>query len=537
MLPGLPGQSLLKSLSIPVVLLPVLILLLGAAMAALSGRRTRSFQWGIPPAAALAAWVAALLAAGAVPEQSSLSAWRPENIFPDPIRLMLDAVGWPIQLASLSALLAVLLSGQSVNGDGAPRQATWSLAYAAAGLLALQAGNLLTVALSWTILDLAGTGLPIRRGADTERLYIPEGLPEVNSAGILLVLASVLALPPGAAKSTLAGVGSSGPAALLFLGGVGLRSISAWQTPARKSSPETTGGERSLRWLLPSAVGVAALGRVLGSPEGVLVEWTAVAGGLACALGTLGWLLAPRVEDGLPRLVLGIGGVGALGAAANPANAAVAWSSAGVLVLLIGVMVIVWRPYSRGQRMILGLGTLALAGFPFTPGGLLASILTSGGGGTLRAVAGWIGLLGMAAMAVRLGAHLRVPQEEWPRIEPWRKAAYVLGLTVPIATLVWTYAFLRSEQVGAGLMGPAVGLGMFALGTVLRTRLPALRPGRGGRALRWLDPAPILNAAGAPLRAVRSGIDRVGELLEGEAAMLWIYVLVVALGLAAAAGR
>jgi hypothetical protein len=450
---------------------------------------------------------------------------------------MLDAVGWPIQLASLSALLAVLLSEQSVRGESHPRHGTWLLAYAAAGLLALQAGNLLTVALSWTILDLAGTGLPIRRGTETERPNSSEGLLEVNAAGILLVLASVLALPPGAARSTLAGVGSSGPAALLFMGGIGLRSISTWQAPVWKSSLETPGGERSLRWLLPSAVGVAALGRVFGSPEGALVEWTAVAGGLACILGTLGWLGAPRVEDGLPRLVLGIVGVGALGAAANPASAEIAWSSAGVLILLIGVMVLVWRPYGRTHRMILGLGTLALAGLPLTPGGLLASVLTSGGGGTLAAVAGWIGLLGLATMAVRLGAYIRLPQEAWPRIEQWRKAAYVLGLTIPIASLVWTYAFLRSDAVGAGLTGPVAGLGMFVVGSVLRTRWPALRPGRGGRALRWLDPAPMLHAAGAPLRALRAGIDRAGDLLEGEAAMLWIYVLVIALGLAAGAGR
>jgi len=477
------------------------------------------------------------MAAGAVPQQASLSAWRPESIFPDPIRLMLDAVGWPIQLASLSALLAVLLSGETTNGAGVPRHGTWLLAYAAAGLVALQAGNLLTVALTWTILDLAGNGLPIHGGAEAEGPYPPQGMLEVNSAGILLILASVLALPPGAARSTLAGVGSRAPAALLFLGGIGLRAISSWRTTIWRSSLETDGNEHALRWVLPSAVGVAALGRVLGSPEGVLVEWTAVAGGLACALGTLGWLVASGVEDGLPRLVLGIAGVGALGAAANPANAGVAWSSAGVLILLIGVLVLVWRPYARTHRIIIGLSTLALAGLPFTPGGLLASILVSGSGGTLGAVAGGIGLLGMAAMAVRLGAHMRLPQEAWPRIERWRKAAYVLGLTVPIATLAWTFAFLRSHLVGAGLVGPAVGLGMFVVGTVLRSRWPNLRPGRGGRASRWLDPAPILRAASAPLRALLAGIDRMGDLLEGEAAMLWIYVLVVALGLAAGAGR
>jgi hypothetical protein len=520
-----------------VVLLPVSILLLGAVIAALSGRRTRSFQWTVSPAVVLAAWVAALVAAGAVPDQASLSAWRPESVFPDPIRLILDAVGWPIQLASLSALLAVLLSGQSANDTDHPRHGAWLLAYAAAGLLALQAGNLLTVALTWTILDLAGTGLPIRGEAESERPYPPEGMLEVNSAGILLALAAVLALPPGAARSTLTGVGSSAPAALLFLSGLGLRSISTWRMPVWKSSVEVDGGERSLSWVLPSAVGVAALGRVLGSPEGVLVGWTAAAGGLACVLGTLGWLVSPGMDAGLPRLVLGIAGVGALGAAANPANADVAWSSAGVLILLIGVLVLVWRPYARSHRIVLGLGALTLAGLPFTPGGLLAGILASGSGGTLGAIAGGIGLLGMATMAVRLGVHVRLPQEAWPRIERWRKAAYALGLAVPIATLPWTYAFLRSDRAGAGVIGPAVGLGMFVVGTVLRVRWPAPRPGRRARASRWLDPAPILHAAGAPLRALLAGIDRVGDLLEGEAAMLWIYVLVVALGLAARAGR
>src|SRR4030067_1047489 len=114
-----------------------------------------------------------------------------------------------------------------------------------------------------------------------------------------------------------------------------------------------------------------------------------------------------------------------MGDVATPAITDVAWSSAGVLILLIGVLVLVWRPYARAHRIILGLGSLTLAGRPFTPGGLLAGILASGSG-TLGVIAGGIGLLGMATMAVRLGAHIRLPQEPWPRIERWRKGAHFL---------------------------------------------------------------------------------------------------------------
>src|SRR4030067_2662156 len=92
-----------------------------------------------------------------------------------------------------------------------------------------------------------------------------------------------------------------------------------------------------------------------------------------------------------------------MGDVATPAITDVAWSSAGVLILLIGVLVLVWRPYARSHRIVLGLGALTLAGLPFTPGGLLAGILASGSGGTLGAIAGGTGLLGMATMAVRLG--------------------------------------------------------------------------------------------------------------------------------------
>lgn len=520
------------------VLLPTAILLLGAGIAALSRRRSRSFQWAIPPAFAIAAWVATLLGAGVVPEQLSLSAWRPASIFPDHIRLTLDFVGWPIQLAILSVLLAILLSGPFTHSAVHAGQAAWPLAYAAAGVLALQAENLLTVALSWAILDLVGRGVPIAgRGANSERHAADDGMLVLSSAGILLVLAAVLGLPPGAAKFTLSGVGSSTPAAVLFLSGVGLRWISTWRGPASTSEGDTEGSGRALVWVLPTAAGVAALGRVLGSPEGALVGWTAAAGALACVLGTSGWLVARGAEDGLPRLVIGIAGVGGLAAAANPPNAGVAWSSAGVLILLTGVLVIIWRPYARAYRILLTISTLTLAGLPFTPGGVLAAILASGGGGTLGVIAGGIGLLGMAAMAVRLGAHVRLPQEPWPPIERWRKVAYALGIVLPVAALPWTYAFLRSHTATGGVLGPGIGLGMFVVGTVLRTRWPAARPGRGARAWRWLDPAPILHAAAGPLRVTLSGIDRVGDLLEGEAAMLWIYVLVVALGLAAGAGR
>jgi hypothetical protein len=117
------------------------------------------------------------------------------------------------------------------------------------------------------------------------------------------------------------------------------------------------------------------------------------------------------------------------------------------------------------------------------------------------------------------------------------RAAHGLSLALVAAILPIAYWHLRFSGRVPGLVGSAAGLAIFGAWLLLARQIAPERFRRGFRATRWLDPAPVLKAVASLGGMARWAIERVADLLEGEAAMLWIYVVILALGLAAGLTR
>lgn len=532
--PPRPGFSEKTLLTHFVVALPLVLLLLGAGFLAL-GRWIRSrWQWVLAVSVSLGAWLAILVGWRSVPATLALSAWRPEDVFLDRVQLMLDPVGWPIQLAAVSVLLAGLLAEPARKGERRSGEWAGTLALAAAGLAAIQAGNLLTVAITWAILDVTGWAIPALSASSEparERWVL-------NSAGVLLVLAAVIGLPEGGLGRGLSSLGSNPLAAGLVLAGAGLRLGSNWRGPASSDGAAAQGAQHVLRQVLPPAACLAALGRVLGIAEGPLVPWAAALGAVSCLAGSLAWVNASDDSASVAGLALGLAGIAGLSGAAFGGPVAFVWSACGVLFLVIGALSFVWRPFAKAYRLAPRWGALALVGLPFTSGALPAGALAGGGQSVVGWIAGFIGLAGLSVMALGLWRRAEMAAESWPTLERLPRASHVSGVLILLVTLTLTYVPLRSGAGSSiGMLGTGIALALLISAIFIRSRWHwAARP-RGARAARWLDPAPILRVLGAPYHLLMQAVDRLADLLEGEAAVLWIYVIVLALSLAAGLGR
>lgn len=486
----------------------------------------------------MAAWVASLGAVRTVPAGLSLSIWRPETVFQDQIALVLDAPAWSIGFGLAGLLLAILLSGRLGSDPTARQRTAGLLAFGAVGLLSIQAGNLLTLALSWTLMDLAAL-------AYRSRLLSREGGPRRpwgilgNLSGTLLAGAAILGLPAGTTGSDLADLAAKPWPATLVLAGAAIRLAAVAVPEGSSNSAEDREGAAAFLLLTPQAACLAALGRIaLPVPDGL--SWLViVVGTLALMAGGVGWLARTGAASALklPYFGLGMAGVAGLAAAAVPEGSGLAWSSGGVLILLAGCNSVLVGAGRRVRQGGLLLAALSVAGLPFTPGSLLASALVPVLMDAGRLALGLLGVVGMALLATGLWDRMTGSAEDKEATpERYANARAIAALVFLVVGMVGTYFFLARQSGPVSPIGSVVSMAAFAIASLARRRWPKSERPRVARTTRWLDPSPLLRMAGAATGWLLRGARSVADLVEGEAALLWIYVLVVALGVAATVG-
>ncbi len=513
-------------------LTPILCLLAGAVLIGLSA--LVRFRW---PSAIMASStglaLAAMLPLGRqLPASAVALDWRPVTLVGSTVSLRVDSTAWLLGVALLAAGFAVALVWLVVpaQGQSAPRALVQAML--AMGLASVFAANLLTLAIAWGLLDaLFGLTLLARGGAASgRRAQVALGLNGLATLAVWIVAVLIeqdhvspywhlLALP-STARSLM------GLAAALRLG---LYPLHLWQ-------PVELAGELDraiLIYLVPAAAGLALwvrLAVIQALPEGSL--WPTIALVTALLGGVQAWLQSDPRES-LPHLALGYGGVLILAAtgARIPVTALVAGSASWVLGL---TLVFMGRPFTRVTWLWAGLsalGVATLAGLPLTVGfvGRLALYQA------LLAGPAWMLLLALIAEMLLISAMFRrltmlepetsIPQGVLGHI------GYAIALAVAAAPLfVPGVVHMPEGQVVLGLdtaawIAWAVPLVGAAVLTILSTRLDRRMREWGqvlGRVIRldWLY-SMLIPMLRAPARV---GL-LLADLLEGEAAFLWMLVI------------
>ena len=513
-------------------LTPILCLLAGAVLIGLS--TLVRFRWP----SLIMVIATGLAAAAMLPLAQQLPAtvvaldWRPVTLLGSAISLRVDTTAWLFGLALLVAGFAVALTWLVVPAKGQSAPRALAQAMLAAGLASAFAANLLTLAITWGLLDaLFCLTLLARGGANSgRRAQIVLGLNGLATLTIWFVAVLIeqdhlspywhLLILPSTARLLM------GLAAALRLG---LYPLHLWQ-------PVELVGELDraiLVYLVPAATGLALwmrLAVIQGLPEGNL--WSIIALVTALVGGVQAWLQSDPHES-LPHLALGYGGMLILSAtsAQTSSEALVAGSASWLLGLTLLFM---GQSFTRKTWLwaaLSSIGAAALAGLPLTVGFVGRLAFYQG------AVSGpaWMLLLAIVAETLLISAMLRrlvTPDAE--SLVPAGILAhlgYAVALAVAAAPLLVAGAVRWPGQSSAPHIGGSVWAAWaapLAGATVLAVVTRRLRR-RVSNWNIWAGRFIRLDWLYSVMLPVMRSPARVGlllaDLLEGDGAFLWMLVI------------
>ncbi|HEY42486.1 MAG TPA: hypothetical protein G4O11_00700 [Anaerolineae bacterium] len=509
-------------------ILPILILLIGTLLISLFRNRPERILWPITSGTSLLTWVVSLLLVTNIPDEISLSVWKPTALFASRLELQLDAVGWFFIYGTSTLLVSVAFTQAAQSGTTTPFFRAFMLSYPAIAMIAMLSGNLLTVAMSWALVDILTLVFLLRIQKDrksTPLLFIRIA---IDGGGILLVLMAALLNGAEGGTSSLSTPMASSTAAIFLVLAALLR---LGLLPPHISIRPMMILDRSLGTLLrllPPVTALSVLARMLnvGVPMETLL-WLRLAGGLGVIVGGLRWAFHMDRDAARPYLVLGVSGLGVLVAGLTQEIGGAPITAAGGVLLLSGAVLFLTQVFAPTHRVWLGLAAVFLAGMPGTPTGVISSALAAGVLDNASVVVTILGVIGLILLATGGLRHIFLPPTSWPTGESLVRVVYGLGLMLPILV-----------GIGLGIRMPGsvslqasivfiISLIVSIITILLLRRFPQDRVHRWGRVLAWLDPNPIYRILWQLGQVLMNLFRVIGELLEGEGAMLWMMVILL----------
>ncbi|MCL5428594.1 MAG: hypothetical protein M1347_02165 [Chloroflexi bacterium] len=492
------------------------LIIFGATLVALLAgnlfQRNFRSSWLLSVSGAALSFLALLFLRLRLPLSLSFSAWwAGEGLFSSS-SFLLDGVAWLFAYILSGLVLAFFLI--QVHEAVSQQWLTWasSLALAAASLLAVFSGDLLTWAFFWVLVDAMATLSVFRQFTKPEeRIAALAFLPANISATFLLLAAWILSAPPGQVANLLVLL-----SAALRLGIFALRHSGSGIT--KGSNPSF-----SLRLISITSV-LVLLARPLAIEGFALIAVLVLL--LLPGLNSAVRFLQPKqgmettgyFEYGFATLVLAAASLG------RP-TAAVAFG----LALMVGrSLLLLVQNAGRFRWPVIILSAFLLSSLPFSP--TISANEFYGSSSIAFAffpihatlLAGWL-------------RHARAQAPEEALAEPWMRTMRMLGLVLlPVTVLLFGFGLAPSfstEATDFSFWPAIVVLIIAALFFIAseKTRPPQVVPPIYASAiatifsLRWLEASFVWT-----LRALAWLLNVVSRVLEGQAGVLWA-LLVIAL--------
>ncbi len=364
-----------------------------------------------------------------------LLTWGPESILPLSPALLVDDVSWAFSVCLGVLLLSILLTAVVRLNAGSWRAWAGSLGLTGLGLVALMAGNPLTLLLAWSALDLLELLVQLFQ---VRQSSLREGGVLAFSARIAgtaaLILAIVIGRGLGLALDFEAIPAEIAP--LLILS-AGLRlGVLPIQAPLLEEIPMRRGVGTALR-LAPAAASLVLLARTANAQLApALVVVFLVLSGVAALYSGIAWLAAKNELSGRPFWMLGLASLAVASAVHGSLQGVLAW---GLALLFSGALLFLYSARHRGINLLLLVGALACSGAPFTPAWAGAWLFGAPSG--QQAAWHWLAnaLFFLSLILLLLGylRHALSEGETMDGREPWAWLVYPLGLSLlPVAHFI-----------------------------------------------------------------------------------------------------
>lgn len=448
------------------IYLPILILLLGPLVILILrlARPNFVYHWLIAVAGALVAWPVLIVAGFRLPQTLTLVTWQIGTVFSSTVNLSLDQFSWPYALGLTTLVLAVILTDVARAGEADWANWAGSLFETALGLLAVMAGNPLTLLLAWTAIDLVellvllGEVLPSKV---RERIVLAFSVRVLGS--VLLIAAGVVAWSD---NQTLTFAITSPQPILLMILAAGLRlGVFPLHLPFLQELSLRRGVGTIIR-LVPAVTAFVLLGRMAFALEGagVKVLFAPVLlglAGLAALFSGASWLIAIDELEGRQTWILGMGSLVIASTIRAQPVASLAW---GLATVFSGGLLFLSSLRDRRISWLPLLGLVGLSTLPFTPAWNGSNLFRAPFDPFLLLffIAFVLLMLGYYRHALRPGARLG-------GVERWVWVIYPVGLALLPAThfaIGWLIKPTLTEVSLAGwLLGP-IGVAFLIAGII-----------------------------------------------------------------------
>lgn len=481
------------------------------------------YYWLFAVGGTLIAWISALVWQFQLPVSLQLSTWQPAILFSQSPTFIADQISWAFVISLITLCLAVILT--AVVRPQFPTPINWvgTLILTSLGVLALVAGNPLTLLLIWAAIDLAELVVQIWFVEDpklSERVVISFAS---RVAGILVLLWADMV---GATSGQISDFRAATPqAGLYLLIAAGLRiGVLPLHLPFSSESALRRGFGTMLR-MVSAASSLILLARIPpGSIYSPITPYLLMLVSFAAVYGGWMWLRSPDELTGRPFWLIGMGSLVVAAALRSNPVAAAAWSCA---LILAGSALFLFSEQNKWLTRSLYAGAFGISGLPFS---LTASGWVSGGTGF------WLAfpflLLSHAMLIAGYVRHsqrtiIRSTNEDQPI---WAKNVYPIGimLLLLLTILLGLFGWDGSLQFGnwfAGLIAFILAVGLLWLTPRARILNPVrahwVRPTNPS----WLDWL-YQGLWGLYRRLGRLSNAFIG-LLEGESGIMWTLLFLV----------
>jgi hypothetical protein len=485
------------------------------------------YSWLITAFGALVVWTLILISRLNLPQTVALSVWSLPGYPSTSASLILDGISWPYAFTIGTLLLAVVLTDIVRAQESDWSAWTASLSLTALGLIAILAGNPVTLILAWAALDFAELLVMFWHVQSAEgRRRVALSMSAKITSLFLLLWAWMLVGQFGAA-STFDHLPDR--ASLYLLLAAWIRAVVVPLSTPQMHEQSVQRGLGTLLRLISAAAGLVLFARIsrLGVPSWQ-EPYLLVLAAMSALYGGISWMYSKDEDASLAYWITGVSALVMASASSGQENASMAWGLTG---LLSGALLFLYSVHGRWLAILPALGLLQMSSLP----------LTQAWNGSALYGAIWLLfsiILLLSQSFLLAGYYLRwgTQKQEKPDKERWVVLIYIWGLVI-----------IALAQILLAFTGNIIE-GSWVTPVSLRTILPGIAAcalgafwvflwGKGygltGRnvsllgevfSLRWL-----YRLVGRAYDLVGSGVALVTLVLEGEGGILWALLWLILL--------
>lgn len=509
------------------ILLPVGLLFITAfALVLLPKLRPKfSSHWLVAVGGAFLAWISLVMLESNVPQSLVLSVWRPTNLIPASPELIFDEISWSLALAISTLGLSTILVDVRRSASSSSSDWAYALTLVGLGVFAALSANWLTLALTWTMIDLV---IRLIRWPHTKKEDSRERILFGFSGNLIAVVifAAGIIISVPSQIGEIDGVSSSTTGMFLVILAIAIRLGITIVDNEVIAFGNRNWSLQSLFLFVPSVATLSLVVRVssIGNFQTQALNATALS--LAAAFyGAVKWTRSKTTSIGISYWIFSAGFLALAAALLNYPKIALAW---GLILIYVGSYSFL---AAQNSRRAVPIGALALFSFsilPFSPSYASQELYSSS---SILFVVPLI--LIHALLLYGFLRHIYRIERKKIGTERWIEIISILGMAwLPLTHLLLAQNVIIAEisQIATVMLWPAAaGIGMATIFVLLGWRkigMPEPILFLVGRffSFRW-----IIRLLKWVERAIRGLIELFTAVLEGEGGVLWALLLVALL--------